>query len=370
MALLEICGSGGCSGGSCGGGKGSCSGGGSCGGTGSCGSYGSVRNMCSYCGSCGNPSAGSGGACWSCTGDYCRHICYEKPQTSRQAIVRLLTHRVSTFKAAKFNRTYGLKTEPEGIGLRLSAAPPTGGGGMKYAKVLVYDEDGCSVIEKLYPIVARGKFGYFESSESYPETMNCGEDGKLFKIWGDLAGKPVRMFRTPSRRLEPHFMSFQEGVIHFKDKGNYELQDSWVRPIWFNFKNITPPTEDMLPKPLCPNNPYTITYIERTPNNKRILASGLFSGTFKGNYYGREYAYPKHAVNSLEFVDRNVENNGSHLGKEMTDAAAYIFHSPDTSFDRPYLPADQMSVDLELYGKGFRHGLYALGEEPDSFYRG
>ena len=53
----------------------------------------------------------------------------------------------------------------------------------------------------------------------------------------------------------------------------------------------------------------------------------------------------------------------------MTDAAAYIFHSPDTSFDRPYLPADQMSVDLELYGKGFRHGLYALGEEPDSFYR-
>jgi len=363
------CGGGGCSGGSCGGGKGSCSGGGSCGGTGSCGSYGSVRNMCSYCGSCGNPSAGSGGACWSCTGDYCRHICYEKPQTSRQAIVRLLTHRVSTFKAAKFNRTYGLKTEPEGIGLRLSAAPPTGGGGMKYAKVLVYDEDGCSVIEKLYPIVARGKFGYFESSESYPETMNCGEDGKLFKIWGDLAGKPVRMFRTPSRRLEPHFMSFQEGVIHFKDKGNYELQDSWVRPIWFNFKNITPPTEDMLPKPLCPNNPYTITYIERTPNNKRILASGLFSGTFKGNYYGREYAYPKHAVNSLEFVDRNVENNGSHLGKEMTDAAAYIFHSPDTSFDRPYLPADQMSVDLELYGKGFRHGLYALGEEPDSFYR-
>ena len=363
------CGGGGCSGGSCGGGKGSCSGGGSCGGTGSCGSYGSVRNMCSYCGSCGNPSAGSGGACWSCTGDYCRHICYEKPQTSRQAIVRLLTHRVSTFKAAKFNRTYGLKTEPEGIGLRLSAAPPTGGGGMKYAKVLVYDEDGCSVIEKLYPIVARGKFGYFESSESYPETMNCGEDGKLFQIWGDLAGKPVRMFRTPSRRLEPHFMSFQEGVIHFKDKGNYELQDSWVRPIWFNFKNITPPTEDMLPKPLCPNNPYTITYIERTPNNKRILASGLFSGTFKGNYYGREYAYPKHAVNSLEFVDRNVENNGSHLGKEMTDAAAYIFHSPDTSFDRPYLPADQMSVDLELYGKGFRHGLYALGEEPDSFYR-
>lgn len=362
-------GSGGCSGGSCGGGKGSCSGGGSCGGTGSCGSYGSVRNMCSYCGSCGNPSAGSGGACWSCTGDYCRHICYEKPQTSRQAIVRLLTHRVSTFKAAKFNRTYGLKTEPEGIGLRLSAAHPTGGGGMKYAKVLVYDEDGCSVIEKLYPIVARGKFGYFESSESYPETMNCGEDGKLFQIWGDLAGKPVRMFRTPSRRLEPHFMSFQEGVIHFKDKGNYELQDSWVRPIWFNFKNITPPTEDMLPKPLCPNNPYTITYIERTPNNKRILASGLFSGTFKGNYYGREYAYPKHAVNSLEFVDRNVENNGSHLGKEMTDAAAYIFHSPDTSFDRPYLPADQMSVDLELYGKGFRHGLYALGEEPDSFYR-
>lgn len=363
------CGGGGCSGGSCGGGKGSCSGGGSCGGTGSCGSYGSVRNMCSYCGSCGNPSAGSGGACWSCTGDYCRHICYEKPQTSRQAIVRLLTHRVSTFKPAKFPRTYGLKTEPEGIGLTLSAAPPTGGGGMKYAKVLVYDEDGCSVIEKLYPIVARGKFGYFESSESYPETMNCGEDGKLFKIWGDLAGKPVRMFRTPSRRLEPHFMSFQEGVIHFKDKGNYELQDSWVRPIWFNFKNITPPTEDMLPKPLCPNNPYTITYIERTPNNKRILASGLFSGTFKGNYYGREYAYPKHAVNSLEFVDRNVENNGSHLGKEMTDAAAYIFHSPDTSFDRPYLPADQMSVDLELYGKGFRHGLYALGEEPDSFYR-
>lgn len=365
--------SGGCSGGSCG--SGTCAGGASsCGGAGSCGQYGSHKNLCSYCAGCGNPTS-PGGSCFACKGDYCRHICYEKPQTTKQAVSRLLTHRVSTFRAAKYNRSYGLSPNNPREGINLRAVAPKGAGtstSPKYAKVPVYDESGCHVVDKLYPIVAKGKLGYFASSELYPDAEYCDENGKLQKLWGDRAGKPITMYRTPSRLLEPHFISYQDGVINFKDRGNYELQDTWVRPIWMNFTNITPPSEDMLPKPLCPNNPFTITYIERTPANKRILASGLFTGTFKGEYYGREYAYPKHAVNSMETVDRNVEKNGSHMGEEWQPnspgSKIYNFHSPDTSFDRPYLPTDQMSVDMEIFGKGFRHGLYAEGKEPESFF--
>lgn len=395
--------SGNSTGGGCGGGggcSGSCgtSAGGRCSTPGQCGNYGDLKNLCSYCGSCGNP-AGDGGACFSCNGDYCRHVCYEKPQTYLDAISRLLRHRVVTYKAAKFYRKYDGPQTPndnirkvpsddvvdirdgidgigggnaQGLSAGIAPSPPPTSSKKKYAKILVYDEDGCGIIEKQYPIVARGRLGYWESSEIYPLTTNCGEDGKPFYIWGDLAGKPVRAFRMPTRNQEPHFVSYNEGVIHNKDLGNYELQDTWTRHIWLEFSNIQKPSEDMLSKPLCPNTPFRITYIKRVASNKRILASGLFTGTFKGDYFGRDFAFPKHAVNSLEYVDRYVASgadNQSHLGTSM-DIGAYNFHSPDTSFDRPFLPVDQIGIDLEIFGKGYRHGLYALEKEPDNPFKG
>ncbi len=468
---------------------------------GSCTSCGGAANATGKCGGSGTCSeAMTYDACYECTDDgYCRFVCYKEPQTFLQAIQNLLFHTVETYKRRTFYKHYGTSRE-------IAAST---GSRLKYAKVKVYSDDGCDVIDKKYPIVAEGELGAWQSTEIYPTTKDC--DGKY--VFGDLAGKPVRLHRIPSSEQEPHFISYHDGVVHAGDLTGYELQDTFVRPIWLNFKNIKFP--DNPPKPLCPSNPFTITYVKRDPTNKRVLASGIFTHTFLGNAFGKDYVFPKHGVNSLEYVDRMIYNftdgvtteclsddclhaadcgpgcecegaspeeiryctgvalacdlvdcsgpddycgekcqcvpdttnscftpsggcspsnqcdddcqcegyagngvNGtcvaswycipylfsscggipctsdsecpelcptcppaggtsgtcSPIGSEKkgkyNDMPIYNFHSPDTSVDRPFIGAtNRAKFDLTIFGWGWRHGLYALGEEPDNIWK-
>lgn len=260
----------------------------------SCGGGNSV-GKCGGSGSCSDPV--SYDSCYECEEDgYCRYVCYKQPSTFLQAVQNLLFHIIERRRKSSFYRHSGMFESESGV------ASSTVGGDLKYAKIRVYDDDGCDVIDKLYPIVSEGKLGAWQSSEIYPLTKDCNGE----YLFGDLAGKPVRLHRIPDSSQEPHFLSYHDGVIHSGDLSAYELQDTFVRPIWLNFTGITFPTN--LPKPLCPNNPFTITYVKRDPTNKRVLASGIFTHTFLGNVFGRDYVFPKHGVNSLEYVDRNIYN--------------------------------------------------------------
>lgn len=261
---------------------------------GSCSSCGGGTNLTGKCGGSGTCSeALTYDSCYECTDDgYCRFVCYKEPETTLQAIQNLLFHTVETYKRRHFYKYHGTnRSLGGGTGSRL-----------KYAKVKIYSEDGCDVIDKRYPIVAEGRLGAWQSTEIYPTTKDC--DGNY--VFGDLAGKPVRLHRTPSSEEEPHFLSYHDGVLHAGDLTGYELQDTFVRPIWLNFKNIEFPKNP--PKPLCPNNPFTISYVKRDQTNKRVIASGIFTHTFLGNAFGKDYVFPKHAVNSLEYVDRMIYN--------------------------------------------------------------
>lgn len=54
----------------------------------------------------------------------------------------------------------------------------------------------------------RTSFGYYESANAtYPETDNC-EGGK---VWGQMAGKPVRFYRFPDRNLLP---VYKDGYLY------------------------------------------------------------------------------------------------------------------------------------------------------------
>lgn len=458
---------------------------------------------CSTCGnSGGSPSGKCGGSgscsealemdsCYECEEDgYCRYVCYKEPQTGLQAIQNLLFHVIERSRRREFYKYHGFAPAREGA---------VGGViGLKYAKVRIYDKNGCDVIDKKYPIVAEGTMGAWQSSEIYPLTKDC--HGNF--LFGKLAGKPVRLHRIPTSEQEPHFVSYHDGVVHAGDLSGYELQDTLVRPIWLDFKNIKFPENP--PKPLCPNNPFSITYVKRDPTNKRIIASGLFMHTFLGNAFGKDYVFPKHGVNSLEYIDRNVYNNtitpptcaaedcltsvdcgagceciGAEPAKEIrycvrsqpectiqycdgpdaycgpdcecvpassscytpsggcnvnnqcddncdcvdgtcipvyictpidcdaipcngdeecpepcpvcedpggtlgfcrpisvekkgkaNDFPIYNFHSPDTSFDRPFLGgANRAKFDLTMFNWGWRHGLYAEGEAADSIWK-
>jgi hypothetical protein len=226
----------------------------------------------------------------------------------------------------------------------------------------IYDEDGCTVIGVKPRKFSEGNFGYWETRETYPETENC----ECQKIYGDLAGKNVRLHRVPSVTKEPHFVSFSGGVPNQFDSGNDEDKNSFTFFIGLKLENITPPTN--LPKPLNPSHPFTITYVERTEGNKSVLGSAIGISCFKGEIQGEFYAFPKHGVNSFERFDRSIEPTGTSSfrgGSAFDDASPYVLHSPDFHMRRPPLDATDCLIELELNGKGFRHGIFAEGEAPD-----
>lgn len=224
----------------------------------------------------------------------------------------------------------------------------------------IYDSDGCTIIGVKPKKYSEGLFGYWETRETYPMTENCDCE----KIYGDKAGKNVMLHRVPSVTKEPHFVSFSGGVPNQFDQGNEEDKNSFTFFIGLKLENITPPKN--LPKPLNESNPFTITYVERTEANKTVLGSGIGISCFKGEIQGETFAFPKHGVNSFERFDRSIEPQGSSSfrgGTAFTDAAPYVIHSPDFHLRRPPLDATDCLIELEYNGKGFRHGLYAEGEE-------
>ena len=235
-----------------------------------------------------------------------------------------------------------------------------GGDGFSFEKI--YDEDGCTVIGVKPRKFSEGYFGYWETRNTYPETENC----ECEKIYGDLAGEKVRLHRVPSVTKEPHFVSFSGGVPNQFDSGNDEDKNSYTFFIGLKLEGITPPNN--LPKPLNQAHPFTITYVERTEGNKTVLGSGIGISCFKGEIQGEVHAFPKHGVNSFERFDRSIEPQGTSSfrgGASFTDAAPYIIHSPDFHMRRPPLDATDCLIELELNGKGYRHGIFAEGEPPE-----
>ncbi len=247
--------------------------------------------------------------------------------------------------------------QPQGMAYTMSSQEGNG-----CEPELIYDDEGCEVIDIKPAIYSRGKMGYWESDETYPLTKDCYGG----YIYGDLAGKPIRDHKMPSRTLEPHWVSYSKGVPNTYDPGAHEWNKSYAQFIGLKFSNIKLPTD--LPKPLCAHNPFTIGYVRRTDSNKSVVGSGMLISTFKGTIHNTEYAVPKLGVNSLEYYDRYIEYGGSdkHRGGLTLDTASYIWHSPDTEFNRPPIIADTALVELDIYGTGFRHGTVAEGEDPGS----
>jgi hypothetical protein len=226
-----------------------------------------------------------------------------------------------------------------------------------------YDSDGCTVIGVKPQKVATGSFGTRVTQNTYPNTEDCN----CSKIYGDLAGEKIRLHQVPSLSKIQHALSFSSGVPNKYDQANSEFNDTYMIMIGPSFENIQIP--DNLPKPLCPNNPYSITYVERTEANKSVIGSGLGHSCFKGDLSGTPHAIPKHAVNSFERFDRVIEPVGSSTfrGGESIDVGAYTVHSPDFHMRRPALVADTCLFELEVVGKGFRHGIGATGEKPENW---
>lgn len=211
--------------------------------------------------------------------------------------------------------------------------------------------------------VATGQFIPYQTTELYPDTFDC--DGEY--LYGALAGQPIKLFEVPGADVIPLVKSQTTGVKS-PAWGVDEWANTYMNLIGLNITDIYIPTEEELGGTLCEDNPYTIVMAERTWANSRVIAKGVTFGTFEGIVNGRRYAYPKHGVNSPEVVDRYI-NNGEEFYKRMgmmSDNPRFTFHSADTNVYHMGLAVSHVKDELNLYGTGFRYGLYAKGEDPQN----
>lgn len=210
-------------------------------------------------------------------------------------------------------------------------------------------------------------FKVFESTDTYPLTKDCmGE-----YIYGDLAGQPIRLLEVPNDAEIPFYISYQDGVKSQKTLGVDEFEDAYAFFIGLKLEEVPFPVDDELHTPLCDVNPYTIYMAETSPVNRRIVAKGIMPHTFVGSVNGKDYAFPKHGVNSIEHVDRHIQNgeDTNHMGAPH-ERPLFTFHSPDTAVGKPLLNVDHVFIPGDVFGSGYMHGQYAFGEEPLSAFFG
>jgi hypothetical protein len=291
--------------------------------------------------------------CYECKGGKWNYI-----NNSIQYRNRPVPLTVSGNKEATINRN------PIGVSLDFSGAQNSFGSG----GILDNNPWGNNCLNDIGQPIAysEGNFGYWETNARYPETIGRDDCEPIF---GEYAGQNQRLYKVPSLGKEPHFLSFADGVPSKQNIGNDELQDSYVIFTAPRFYNISIP--EVIQDWVCQKNPFTIGYAERDESNKTVISTGILHGTMAANIQGDEYLIAKHAVNSFEFVDQSINPGGTNTLRigSSSPIPAYIYHSPDYHLYGNYLNGHYALFQMELDGAGYRHGLYADGEKPDTPYQ-
>jgi len=215
-------------------------------------------------------------------------------------------------------------------------------------------------------VIGEGLMGYWESTELYPDNKP--------EVWGNLCGKPIRHHKIPDYctwNFTNQGMDSNEQIAHFKNETSGNCP---IRVIGLRFENIKAPVKN-------PNDPisqqviidgivgYEILRGSRE-GNKTILAKGIINNlrefelsddTISEQVQG---LYPNYPYNDLNwdyfFSEEKVKPSDSETKKPLKKYKKDIvtFHSPDTTFKKPFLGEDEIKVNM-LY-KGSVEGNYDL----------
>jgi hypothetical protein len=198
-------------------------------------------------------------------------------------------------------------------------------------------------------IIARGRMSYWQSSEKYPDDKS--------EIWNssahswtnvsstdyDLCGKFIRHHKMPSTEKSKHFSKVGD--------------DLFINILGVEFSNIKPPRDNN--GNLIPNiTGYEILRANRE-GNKTILAKGIINNmglyeikgpnNIKENKIGLYQNYPYNDVTPDPFLTSyDILTEPYKDGKaddELFSTFAqthFTFHSPDTTFKKPFLSASEL----------------------------
>jgi hypothetical protein len=191
-------------------------------------------------------------------------------------------------------------------------------------------------------VIASGQMGYWESTELYPDNKP--------QIWGALCGQPIRHHKFPDATVDPI-------INHFNTDGQN------IVVLGVQFENITHPL-GIDGKPIASVVGYEILRGTRE-GHKTIVATGVFNNmreyTIQEGTVGVQGLFQNYPYNDLSddyYLTSNEEiiNDGSFTNRKKDPLRDYrkdifSFHSPDTTFTKPFLSVQEVKLYGEVYGK-------------------
>ena len=182
-----------------------------------------------------------------------------------------------------------------------------------------------------YPVM-EGEFGYYESTETYPDNK---------EIWGKNACRNIRLFRFPDNCVVPNFENGRINILGFK------------------LENITYPLDEN-GKPVEGIVGYEILRADKE-GNKTIIAKGVLYNTgeyeLPVTYSGSTKAlYPNFPFNDLrpnKYLSKKLPKGGcasrDYEPLNLFNRQIFTFHSPETHFGNPVL-SDYLKIEAEYRG--------------------
>lgn len=207
-------------------------------------------------------------------------------------------------------------------------------------------------------VVAEGTMGYWESTELY--------DDKNPIVWNanipgapqfDLCGKPIRHHKFPENVIT-------SGGTNDTITNHYTNGGENIRIMGVRFDNIQPPVD---------NNGNVITNVVgyeilrgSRNGNKSVLYKGMINNMFEYDppdlVTDRTALYANYPYNDLRpdpFISQAMEPTsfepltGGLINYDPNDKYSkqhFTFHSPDTTFGKPFLVDDEVKIYGALYG--------------------
>lgn len=202
-----------------------------------------------------------------------------------------------------------------------------------------------SLVQETLPdggiVLAKGDMGYWESEYQYPDNKPA--------IWGNLCGEKIRHHKFPDHTVHPYAAHFLNGGDHIVIMG-------------VQFDNISIPV-DNAGNPIQSIVGYEILRGSRE-GNKTIVAKGLINNLREYDIPGQKNIkglYQNYPYNDLR-KDTYLVSNKAYFETGGIDGGSdsycltgvkknmFSFHSPETTFSKPFLAINELKIYGEMYG--------------------